>query len=210
MNDLYLREISVNNGPISEEKSNRLLAEPASGREFEGESERRTGMYKEVHEDSSTESTAKLPAEVGLSRVSDEWFHYHRITKREIFDCDTSIIYDYNHPSITDINNSLYVFYKACDIIGTLIIQHHDKDIAVLRLIAIDNNSQSQGYGTILIKQAEQIIINKAYKKILLHAAPRAYNFYVKNGYSEMDFSFDQSAFADSIDMGKILYTQSR
>jgi GrpB-like predicted nucleotidyltransferase (UPF0157 family) len=30
-------------------------------------------------------------------------------------------------------------------------------------------------------------------------------NFYLKCGYNKMDFSFDQSSFADSKDMGKLL-----
>ena len=43
---------------------NRPLSKLASGREFEEGSAHRTAMYIEVHEDSSTEPTRKLPAEV--------------------------------------------------------------------------------------------------------------------------------------------------
>ncbi len=50
--------------------SNRLLAEPACGREFEGDSERRSAGYSEVPEESSTESTYKLPSQVGLCKKS--------------------------------------------------------------------------------------------------------------------------------------------
>ncbi len=58
---------------ITTEKSNndRPLSKLASGREFEGGSERRTGMYIEVHEDSSTEPTYKLPAETELQKRSN-------------------------------------------------------------------------------------------------------------------------------------------
>ena len=45
-------------------KKNRPLSKIASDKKFEGESERRTAVYFNVHEDSSTESTDKLPAEV--------------------------------------------------------------------------------------------------------------------------------------------------
>ena len=54
--------------------SNRLLAEPVSGRRFAGDSERKTGMYNEVHEDLSIESTHKSPAEVGLCKKSTRIF----------------------------------------------------------------------------------------------------------------------------------------
>ncbi len=42
----------------------RPLSKLASVRGFEGDSERRTAVYKEVHEDSSTESTRKSLTEV--------------------------------------------------------------------------------------------------------------------------------------------------
>jgi N-acetylglutamate synthase-like GNAT family acetyltransferase len=137
--------------------------------------------------------------------TDNEWFHYHRITKDEIFSRDSTIAYDKSHPSITAINNKLYVFYKGPKIIGTLMIEHHNDEVAILRIIAIDGSLQNKGYGGALIKQAEAIIKDSGYKTILLHASPKAYNFYLKCGYSKMDFSFDQSSFADSIDMGKML-----
>jgi RPE1 domain-containing protein len=52
--------------------SNRLLAEPACGREFEGDSERRSAGYSDVPEESSTESTYKLPSQVGLCKKSNK------------------------------------------------------------------------------------------------------------------------------------------
>jgi hypothetical protein len=48
----------------------RLLAETASGGGFAGDSERRNGVYNEVHEDLSAEVAQKLTAEVGLCEKS--------------------------------------------------------------------------------------------------------------------------------------------
>ncbi|MEK6734900.1 MAG: site-specific integrase, partial [Pseudomonadota bacterium] len=48
----------------------RLLSKLASGREFEGGPEHRTGMYIEVHEDLGLEPTYKLPAEVEFRKKS--------------------------------------------------------------------------------------------------------------------------------------------
>jgi GrpB-like predicted nucleotidyltransferase (UPF0157 family)/ribosomal protein S18 acetylase RimI-like enzyme len=137
--------------------------------------------------------------------TDNEWHHYHRIVKSEIFNRNSTMEYDPNHPSIKNSNNKLYVFYKGVEIIGTLMIEHHTVDIAIIRIIAIDRRLQKQGYGKELIKHAENVIKTSSYKKILLHANPEAYDFYINNGYSKMDFSFDISTFKDSIDMGKIL-----
>jgi ribosomal protein S18 acetylase RimI-like enzyme len=145
--------------------------------------------------------------ELHLEKIttSEELAHYHRITKAELFDSNPDIIYDTNHPSLTDSKNSLYVFYNKNEIIGVSMLAHYDDEIAIIRLLAIDTKFQNQGYGHCLLKFAEEIIKEKPYKKILLHARPNAYNFYIKNGYTNMDFSFDPLTFADSIDMGKVI-----
>ena len=138
-------------------------------------------------------------------QTAEELENYHRITKSEIFDDQSEIIYDYNHPSLSDSNNTKYVLYLNDQIIGSLMTAHYSEDIGVLRLIAIDNKFQNQGYGYQLLKLTEDLMKEKSYKKSLLHSRPKAYNFYIKNGYSKMDFSFDPLTFKDSIDMGKIL-----
>ncbi len=62
--------------PIS--NSNMIpLSNLASGREFEGGLEHRTGVYTGVHEDSSTEPTRKLPAEVELQKRSIPLVTHH-------------------------------------------------------------------------------------------------------------------------------------
>lgn len=48
----------------------RFLAKTTSGREFEGESEKRIGVYTEVYEDSFPEPTYKLPTESGFHKKS--------------------------------------------------------------------------------------------------------------------------------------------
>lgn len=52
-------------------EGNRLLSKLALAREFEEGSERRTGVYLSVHEDSSTEPTHKFPANVEFRKKSD-------------------------------------------------------------------------------------------------------------------------------------------
>ncbi|KKB96897.1 tRNA (guanine-N(7)-)-methyltransferase [Candidatus Arcanobacter lacustris] len=61
-----------------EDNKIRPLLKPASGREFEGDSERKTAAYFKVREDLSTESTDKLPAEVGFEERSIQSFGRRR------------------------------------------------------------------------------------------------------------------------------------
>jgi N-acetylglutamate synthase-like GNAT family acetyltransferase len=134
-----------------------------------------------------------------------QWGHYHRIVKSQIFDAHREIIYDENHPSLKDANKTFYLLYKNQEVIGTIIIEHYSSQLAILRVVAIDLPYQKQGYGTVLLNCAEEIITHKNYKKILLHASPTAVAFYQKHAYVAMDFSFDPKTFADTIDMGKVL-----
>jgi 8-oxo-dGTP diphosphatase len=59
----------------------RPLSRVASEEEFEGDATRRTGMYKEVHEDSRIDSTYKLPSEVefGKRSISFSYPNFHAI-----------------------------------------------------------------------------------------------------------------------------------
>jgi GNAT superfamily N-acetyltransferase len=137
--------------------------------------------------------------------TENEWFHYHRIRKAEIFDRSPHLNYDYNHPSITNPNCQHYVFYKGASIIGVICLDHlNDTDIA-FRMVAVDGDLKNLGYGTHLIQQAEDITRTRNYKKILLHAYVGSYNFYQRLGYIEMEFNEDNKTFEQSIDMGKLL-----
>jgi hypothetical protein len=40
---------------------------------------------------------------------------------------------------------------------------------------------------------------------IHVHANPKAYSFYKRNGYAEMEFKNDKSISSETIDMGKTL-----
>ncbi|XVN44638.1 MAG: palindromic element RPE1 domain-containing protein [Rickettsia hoogstraalii] len=52
----------------------RLLRKLAYREEFEGDTERRTAAYIDIREDSSTESTYKLPLEVEFPKKSIKFF----------------------------------------------------------------------------------------------------------------------------------------
>ncbi|MCC8483902.1 MAG: palindromic element RPE1 domain-containing protein [Rickettsia endosymbiont of Labidopullus appendiculatus] len=63
----------------------RPLAKLAYAEEFEGDAERRTAAYLSVREDSSTESTYKLPAEVEFCKRSIHENHTKPVVGRRDF-----------------------------------------------------------------------------------------------------------------------------
>lgn len=138
-------------------------------------------------------------------RTDNGWHHYHRIRKAEIFDRNSDLTYDYNHPSLSDPKCTHYVFYKGVDIIGVVFTEPLNDEDIVFRLLAIDKPYQNYGYGSIMLKQLENIVKVKNFKRILLHSHKNAYNFYRKNGYIEMEFIDKGKTFQNVIDMGKIL-----
>ena len=133
--------------------------------------------------------------------TDNEWEQYHIIRETELFN-DPDNKYDRMHPSLSDSNNLHYVFYKGVDIIGVIQIEQLTSEKVAFRNIAIKGKFKNQGFGSDLIKQAEIITKNKGYKLILLHAAKEAYNFYKRNGFSEMEFK-EVGFSLECIDMGK-------
>ena len=138
-------------------------------------------------------------------RTDNEWLHYHRIRKTELFEQYLQdLVYDPNHPSIMSPNTKHYVFYKGTNIIGTVFTDRLDEKRIALRLLAIDKGLKNKGYGSILIQQIEEVIKNTGYKVILLHANAPAYNFYRRNGYIEMEFE-EASHNEETKKMGKLI-----
>ncbi|AIF80677.1 hypothetical protein I862_00560 [endosymbiont of Acanthamoeba sp. UWC8] len=134
--------------------------------------------------------------------TDNEWEQYHTIRETELFN-NSDNKYDRMHPSLSDSNNLHYVFYKGADIIGVIQLEQLTSKKVAFRNIAIKGNFKNRGFGSDLIKQAERIAKNKGYKLILLHAAKEAYNFYKRNGFSEMEFKEKVEFNLECIDMGK-------
>ena len=55
--------------------NNRPLSKPAAESKLQGDSERRTGVDTQVHEDLSTESTKQVASAAGFGKRSNNWFH---------------------------------------------------------------------------------------------------------------------------------------
>ena len=135
---------------------------------------------------------------------SKEREEYHRIRKKEIFDPLPNIVYDPEHPTMTDPNHFHFILMLGIRTIGIAQVEMLDAKTSVLRMLAIDQPYQSQGYGDYLLKQMERWVASQGKMKILMHAATRAEKFYRNRGYSDMKFN-DVGIHADHVDLGKNL-----
>ena len=109
-----------------------------------------------------------------------EWEHYHRIKKIQIFD-PLNIVYDSNHPTITANNCFHFVLLKNSNIVSVVMVEFLNQKEASIRSLATD--------------EQEKTVIK-------LHANPDAESFYRKLGYIDMKFD-DISVSEDTIDLGK-------
>ncbi len=65
-----------------------------------------------------------------------EWEAYHRIRKEQIFDRNTHVTYDTNHPSFSDKDYFHFVLYKGIDIVSVAMIEFLNEKESVLRSLA--------------------------------------------------------------------------
>ena len=57
---------------------------------------------------------------------------------------------------------------------------------AQIRYMAIDQKIQKKGYGSLLLKELENIALKNDVNHIFLHARESAISFYLKNGYKKI------------------------
>jgi GNAT superfamily N-acetyltransferase len=134
----------------------------------------------------------------------EDWECYHRIKQDELF-VPLKLNYNRCHPCFSAENHYHYLAINQEVVIGFVHLQLYTASTCILRAIAIKKNYKNQGLGSNLLVLVEREAKNFNCDKILLHAHPKAYNFYKKNGYREMDFSWDTSIISQAIDMGKYL-----
>jgi GNAT superfamily N-acetyltransferase len=132
-----------------------------------------------------------------------EWEEYHKLRKEKIID-PMGLVYDPNHPSLTDLNNFHMVLYKEDVIVSAAQVELRDNREAALRIIATKAHEQGNGYGTYLLRQIEKWLKDKGISVIKLHSDKNVVELYLKHNYSEMEFD-DESIDPEAVDLGKIL-----
>lgn len=133
----------------------------------------------------------------------NEWNQYHQMRKAEIFD-PLGIVYDMNHPTITQKGHFHFVLYKGIEIVSCAHIEYLNESEAALRTISTEKNQKRKGYGTTLLKFLEKWLLHHSIKVLKLHANTSQISFYKKLNYHDMDFD-DPCIHADYKNMGKFL-----
>lgn len=130
------------------------------------------------------ESETKPELTMRLVETDEEWETYHAIRKKEIFErYRPDIEYDDDHPDEKKKNNAPIVFLKNGKIIGTVRLDKKGKTQVVLRLFAIQEPFQRQGWGTKALEIIEDWALEQGAKKVLLNSNKEAVSFYGKSGY---------------------------
>lgn len=148
----------------------------------------------------------KLPrAEIRKPKSDDEWQTYHDIRINELFSSIPNVVYDPNHPSITNENNHHFLFYLDEEPVGVLHIEIKSHAQAVIRDIAVVSDHQTKGYGAAVLSLAHNWLQERNIHKVNLHSRHEIVDFYKKFGYSEMKFEDEGGLPVPRVDMGRFL-----
>ncbi len=90
-----------------------------------------------------------------------------------------------------EINDYILAALIDDDVIGCLILTLKENKLQ-LRQMAIAESHQKKGLGSILVKAAEKLTIEKGYSAIVLHARMVAKDFYLKLGYQQISDIFTE------------------
>jgi N-acetylglutamate synthase-like GNAT family acetyltransferase len=75
---------------------------------------------------------------------------------------------------------------------GCLVLSPKDEKVLKMRQVAVDNNVQSKGIGSLLVKASEVYARAKGYDKMELNARDTAVVFYQKLGYNTEGGMFEE------------------
>lgn len=77
-------------------------------------------------------------------------------------------------------------------VVGSLLLRHVDDHTVRIMRMAVAENAQGQGVGNMLIRHAENLIREKNYRKIMMHARSTAIPFYEKHDYKTLGEEFSE------------------
>ncbi len=164
-----------------------LLKDPKS---FEVQEHRFSGynLAKDAFIKSILKKAGYEGCHVAFCLHNQEWSHYHRIRKEQIFD-PLGIQYDPNHPTLTLKNHVHFVLYHGTQIVSCAHIELLDDGEAALRTLSTDEKEKRKGYGALLLEFIEKWLKHQKRKVVKLHETVDQAPFYKKRGYQEMVFN---------------------
>jgi GNAT superfamily N-acetyltransferase len=132
-----------------------------------------------------------------LIRVQREvdWKAYHAIRQCELWDKKGLSGYDPHHPDEYRPDHYSFLLKHDDEAIGTLRLDVINEDMGILRLGAISEPYQGQGYGRILFRLVENQARLYRLKYLVLNANAETVGFYKKDGWNE--FIWDKAGAYD-------------
>lgn len=124
----------------------------------------------------------------GLRQVSPDnpadWSAYHAIRKAVLWDGRGRSSYQTNHPDETAEGNYPMLFVVSGKPVGVVRIDlKKDKRQAIFRRVAIAVAEQKKGFGTALMRAAEEFARQRGCEIFVANVAPDAVPFYARLGY---------------------------
>ena len=140
----------------------------------------------------------------------DEWNAAKRLRQRQFFDkvpIQDPYEWTFNHP-----DHLHFILYSGVEIVGYAHVQLCAESIAILRIIAIEENHRGGGLGKTLLQRIERWLEKSGRKCLYTDASPDALSFYLSQGYTEMVFDDPEVDARDSRDtpVGKHLSKSSK
>jgi N-acetylglutamate synthase-like GNAT family acetyltransferase len=112
-----------------------------------------------------------------------DWAHYHEIRRRVLFEPRGYAHYDPHHPDESKEGAYPLLLKKEGRPMGTVRLDHISPQIAIVRMLAIAEGDQGQGFGRVL----EDLICEKArslgVRTLYVNAAKEAISYYVHLGW---------------------------
>jgi GNAT superfamily N-acetyltransferase len=125
-----------------------------------------------------------------------DWDGYHTIRQRVLFEARGLSNYDPNGPDERKPENlSLLLKFENIPV-GTVRLDTRPDSTAIVRLVAIREDHQRRGHGSVLLRETEELARRLGVKELCVHAAPDAVVFYEKHGYSRSVFDLESNGMA--------------
>ena len=122
-----------------------------------------------------------MDIKIRLPETDDEWDDYYDLRYRVLRQ-------PLNQPRGSERNEGdetgiHFALYDKGVLKAIARLDEHSMDIAQTRFVAVESESQHNGYGKLIMYAIEQEAEDKEYTKMILHARDYAVDFYLKLGY---------------------------
>ena len=120
-----------------------------------------------------------------------EWRSYHAIRRKVSFDSRRQP-YDEHHADEFRAGNHPLVLFHRGEPVGVIRIDI-DPPVAIFRRVAIQEDVQQQGHGTVMLKLAERFTCDNGCNLIKSFVNPEAVTFYERCGFNQDEASLSDA-----------------